>query len=84
MRPAGAAALGAREEADLDQALRGTLALERRARRLSRLIDFLDPTDPEGVHARLARWCEATQGDYAWAFDNPADTVLGRLGGQRS
>jgi type IV secretion system protein VirB4 len=75
-------ALSARENADLDQALRGTLALEHAARRLSRLIDFLDPTDPEGLHARLARWCEATQGDYAWVFDNPADSVIGQLGGR--
>jgi len=55
-----------REQADLDQALRGTLALEVSARRLSRLIEFLDPTDPEGLHARLARWCEVSRGDYAW------------------
>jgi type IV secretion system protein VirB4 len=74
-------ALSTRESADLDQALRGTLALERRARRLSRLVDFLDSTDPEGVHARLARWCESMQGDYAWAFDCPADSVVDRLGG---
>jgi type IV secretion system protein VirB4 len=80
VRRAGAAGLSARENADLDQALRGTLALERANRRLSRLIDFLDPTDPEGVHARLARWCEGTQGDYAWAFDNPRDSVVERLG----
>ncbi len=76
------AALTARENADLDQALRGTLALDAPARRLSRLVDFLDPTDPEGVHARLTRWCESTQGDYAWAFDNPADGLIGRLGGR--
>ncbi len=47
-----------REAADLDQALRGTLSLVPEARRLSRLVEFLDPTDPEGLHARLARWCE--------------------------
>ena len=71
-----------REEADLDQALRGTLALEPQARRLSRLVEFLDPTDPEGLHARLARWCEACRGDYAWVFDNARDTVVPRLAGQ--
>ena len=54
----------------------------RRARRLSRLIDFLDPTDPEGLHARLERWCESADGDYAWAFDNVEDSVVGRIGGQ--
>ncbi len=71
-----------RETADLEQALRGTLALEPQARRLSRLVEFLDPTDPEGLHARLARWCEACRGDYAWVFDNPADTVVSRLAGR--
>jgi len=68
-----------RESADLDQALRGTLALEPEARRLSRLVEFLDPTDPEGLHARLARWCESRRGDYAWVFDNPRDTLVARL-----
>ena len=65
----------ARESADLDHALSGTLALERSARRLSRLIEFLDPTDPEGVHARLSPWCESTHGSYSWAFDNPEDLI---------
>ena len=42
--------LSVREQADLDQALRGTLALDASARRLSRLVEFLDPTDPEGLY----------------------------------
>lgn len=70
-----------RELADLDQALHATLALEYSARRLSRLIEFLDPTDPEGVYARLAPWCARTRGDYAWVFDNPHDSIVQRLGG---
>jgi type IV secretion system protein VirB4 len=75
------ASLSAREEADLDQALRGTLALDERVRRLSRLIEFIDPTKPEGIHARLAPWCASTGGDYAWVFDNPEDSVTRRLTG---
>ena len=71
-----------REIADLDQALKGTLTLEPEARRLSRLVEFLDPTDPEGLHARLARWCEVCGGDYAWVFDNARDTVVSRLTGR--
>jgi len=71
-----------REAADLDQALRGTLSLEPPARRLSRLVEFLDPTDPEGLHARLARWCESCRGDYAWVFDNAQDSVMSRLSGR--
>jgi type IV secretion system protein VirB4 len=64
-----------REEADLDLALHGTLKLPLSARRLSRLLEFLDPTDPEGMHARLRRWCASEQGDYAWVFDNREDSV---------
>jgi type IV secretion system protein VirB4 len=79
VRPGEGRPLTAKEEADLDQALHGTLALERPARRLSRLVEFLDPTDPEGVHARLVRWCEVSQGDYAWVFDNPEDSVIPRM-----
>jgi type IV secretion system protein VirB4 len=79
VRPADRRALTAREEADLDLALHGTLSLDPPARRLSRLIEFLDPTDPEGVHARLARWCAVSQGDYAWVFDNSEDSVVPRM-----
>lgn len=81
VRPPGGRPLTVRETHDLDQALRGTLALTRQARRLSRLIELLDPTDLEGLHARLARWCEVTRGDYAWVFDNPEDSVVPRLDG---
>ena len=80
--PRHAGGTAVREAADLDQALRGTLCLEPAARRLSRLVEFLDPTDPEGLHARLARWCEAHRGEYAWVFDNACDTVVSRLSGR--
>ena len=71
-----------RDQTDLDQALHGTLSLEPKARRLSRLVEFLDPTDSEGLYARLSRWCEACGGDYAWAFDNTEDSVVARLAGR--
>ena len=74
-RPGSGRALTAREEADLDQALKGTLALAAPARGLSRLVEFLDPTDPEGIHARLACWTRGTGGEYAWVFDNPEDCM---------
>jgi len=75
----GAAILPAREEADLELALRGTLALEHSERRLSRLIEFLDPTTSDGVYARLSAWCHLTAGDYAWAFDNGEDFIVSSL-----
>ena len=80
-RPPGARPLNVREQRDLDQALHGALSLEPEKRRLSRLTEFLDPTDPEGLHARLARWCEAAEGAYAWVFDNAGDSVIGRMHG---
>jgi type IV secretion system protein VirB4 len=67
--------LTAREDAELEHALRGTLALDRSQRRLSRLLEFLDPTDPEGVRARLVPWCAAVHGERAWAFDHDSDLV---------
>jgi len=82
VRPPGGPELGVRQQADIDQALHGTLALQPSARRLSRLIEFLDPTDPERLYARLARWCASTRGDYAWVFDNSEDRVVPRLGAQ--
>lgn len=57
--------LSVRQEEDLDQALRGTLKLHPPFRRLSRLIAFLDITDPEGMYARLRKWCACEGGDYA-------------------
>jgi type IV secretion system protein VirB4 len=77
-RPASGA-LSARQQADLDQALQGVLALALPARRLSRLIEFLDATDPEGLYARLSPWCRSTGGDYAWVFDNDTDVIVSRL-----
>jgi type IV secretion system protein VirB4 len=75
----GMALLPVREEADLELALRGTLALEVRERRLSRLIEFLDPTTPDGVYARLSKWCHLTAGEYAWAFDCERDLIVPRM-----
>ncbi|PZQ77694.1 MAG: VirB4 family type IV secretion/conjugal transfer ATPase [Variovorax paradoxus] len=67
--------LTVQQEDDLDQALRGTLKLELPFRRLSRLIAFLDITDPEGMYARLRKWCASEDGDYAWVFDNDHDEI---------
>jgi type IV secretion system protein VirB4 len=82
VRPPDGRALTAREDRDLEQALRGTLSLVVPARRLSRLLEYLDPTDAEGLHARLSRWCEVSGGAYAWVFDNPQDSIVARLAGR--
>lgn len=72
----GSPCMSAGEHEDLDHALRCTLALPPNVRRLSRLIEFLDPTDPDGVHARLRPWCSHTSGDSGWVFDNEHDQLV--------
>jgi type IV secretion system protein VirB4 len=76
--PAGE--LTAREQADLVQALTGTMALPQSDRRLSRVLEFLDPTDPAGLHARLSRWSADTGGEYGWVFDHRDDRIIPLLG----
>jgi type IV secretion system protein VirB4 len=71
--------LSAREENELDQALRGVMALDHPARRLSRVLEYLDVTDAEGICGRLAPWCADSGGEDAWVFDNPEDVFLPRL-----
>jgi type IV secretion system protein VirB4 len=71
--------LAPHEQADLDRALAGCLALKPSARRLSRLVEFLDATERDGVYARLSRWCESTGGANAKVFDNATDAVAARL-----
>lgn len=72
--------LSERELKNLNQALDGTLMLEHRYRRLSRLVEFLDVRDPEGIYARLSKWAESTGGEYAWAFDNETDSITSLIG----
>ena len=67
------------EETDLGQALAGTLALPPDARCLSRLLEFLDPTEPNGPYARLSRWCRSADGAYGWVFDNADDRIVALL-----
>jgi type IV secretion system protein VirB4 len=66
-------ALSSRHERDLDEALSYVTPLPVEARRLSRLLEFLDPTEPEGMHARLLPWCG--DGPYGWVADNPTDLI---------
>jgi type IV secretion system protein VirB4 len=66
--------LTVREEADLEEALLQVISEDQSARRLSRLVEFLDITDAEGIHARLLPWCRG--GARGWAFDNPVDRLV--------
>jgi type IV secretion system protein VirB4 len=72
--------LSVREEAELEQALDGALTLEPANRRLSRVLEFLDPTLPDGLYARLAPWCAVSAGELAPVFDSPRDRIVPLLG----
>ncbi len=67
--------LTARDESELDDALAGTLLLPMADRRLSRLLEFLDPTVPDGLYARLSRWCISVGGELGTVFDASTDQI---------
>lgn len=61
------------DESDLQKALKGIMMLPRQLRRLTQVLSFLDPTNPEGIYYRLKRW---THGEpLGWVFDNPTDNL---------
>lgn len=68
--------IAAREETELEQAIDGVLALEPESRRLSRVLEFLDPTPADGLYVRLAPWCAVSRGEYATVFDSPRDRIV--------
>jgi type IV secretion system protein VirB4 len=61
------------QEKEIDNAIRGVMGLPEPLRRLGRCLEFLDPVDPEGPHARLSKWCG--DGSLAWVLDNPEDLL---------
>jgi Type IV secretory pathway, VirB4 components len=60
------------QEREINQAIAGLMGASKGKRRLGALLEFLDPTEPNGIHMRLARWCQG--GPLGWLFDNPEDT----------
>lgn len=63
----------AEQEAQIASAVRGTMDMPAEARRMSVLQQYLPPTDADGPHARLAKWCEG--GSLGWVLDNPVDEI---------
>jgi len=55
----------------INQAIAGVMGAAKAKRRLSALLEFFDPTDENGLQARLARWCRG--GALGWVFDNAED-----------
>lgn len=65
-----------RDEADIAQAINGVMSdkVPSHQRRLSAVLQFLNPTEANGIHARLKRWCHGF-GPLGWVFDNDDDTL---------
>ncbi len=61
------------QEKEINQAIMGVMGASKPKRRLGALLEFFDPTDANGLHARLSRWCRG--GALGWLFDNPEDTL---------
>lgn len=65
--------LSLQDRKDLHEAVLGVMGAEKPLRRLRAMLEFFDPSDPDGLHARLAPWCQG--GRYAWLFDNDGDAL---------
>jgi type IV secretion system protein VirB4 len=73
------------QDNELTEAIRSVMSFEPADRRLGRVLDYLDSTEPEGVYVRLKQWCHARRkdepdGPYAWIFDNAQDSLIDSLG----
>ena len=58
---------------EISQAIAGVMGAAKHKRRIGAVLEFLDPTDDNGLHIRLARWCRG--GALGWLFDNTEDTL---------
>ena len=61
------------QQQELANAVAGVMALDKPLRRLSRCLEFLDPTDDNGCCAKLQKWCNG--GELAWVLDNTIDEL---------
>ena len=65
-----------REEAEIAKAIAGVMssAVPKTQRRLSAILQFLNPREQSGIYMRLSRWCYGF-GPLGWVFDNSGDTL---------
>ncbi len=78
------APLTSAQEKECDGAIASVLRLDQENRRLGRVLDYL-PKGEGSVYERLAKWCYSREagradGNNAWVFDNPVDTLANTLG----
>jgi len=61
------------QDREISHAIRGVMAASQQKRRIGSVLEFFDPTEENGLHIRLARWCRG--GPLGWLFDNADDTL---------
>lgn len=61
------------QEKQISSAIHGVMNAAKKHRRLSAVMEFLDPTDADGLCIRLERWCRG--GPLGWLLDNEVDTL---------
>ena len=62
-----------KQERQIHDAILGVLGAPKPLRRIGAMLEFLDRTDENGLHVRLAKWAKG--GALGWLFDNPSDTL---------
>lgn len=62
------------QEKEIFNAIDGVMKAPKPLRRLRMVLQFLNPADPQGLHARLSRWAGA-DAPLGWLFDNEADSL---------
>lgn len=62
-----------KQEREISEAISGVMGIAKHKRRIGAVLEFLDRTDDNGLHIRLARWCRG--GPLEWLFDNIEDTL---------
>jgi len=72
------------EQDELTAGVNGVMRMAKEHRRLGRVLDFLTKTRG-GIYDRLAQWCYSREpgrpdGENAWVFDNPVDTLIETFG----
>lgn len=60
------------QETEIYESIIGVMSLPLEDRSLTTMLEYLDPTDENGINARLRKWCKG--GANGWVFDNEEDT----------
>lgn len=79
--------LSVKEENQIAEANRWIATLDKRHRRIGRLLEHLDPNTD--LYKHVAQWCYSTRpgvpdGIYAYVFDNPVDIMIPLLSGEKA